>query len=107
MKTFRRIVSIGAFIVSVGVPGVLRADSGGASNSTNTAWSVPARAARKQNPVPADAASIAKGKKLYADACATCHGEAGKGNGPSAATLERHGAPVRPGDLSDPKHWRE
>jgi mono/diheme cytochrome c family protein len=41
-------------------------------------------AAKIQNPVPAEEASIAAGKKLYADHCAECHGETGKGDGPRA-----------------------
>jgi len=41
-------------------------------------------AAKLQNPVAADAASIEAGKKLYTESCADCHGEAGKGDGPAA-----------------------
>jgi mono/diheme cytochrome c family protein len=33
------------------------------------------------NPVAADAASIAAGKKLYASNCASCHGDTGLGDG--------------------------
>ena len=43
-----------------------------------------ADAAKMQNPVPADAASIEAGKKVYADNCSDCHGEEGKGDGPAA-----------------------
>ena len=77
------------------------------SASTNAVWEVPARAARKANPVPADPKSIAQGKQLYVAACLACHGPAGKGDGPAAATLERNGVRVRPGNLSDPKLWEE
>lgn len=42
-------------------------------------------AAKLQNPVAADAASIEAGKKIYTEQCADCHGEAGKGDGPMAA----------------------
>ncbi len=56
----------------------------------------PAPAARPVAPAPAarpvaaqfDAASLAAGKKLYmANACWTCHGNEGQGNGPAAAGL--------------------
>jgi mono/diheme cytochrome c family protein len=36
-----------------------------------------------------------------------CHGPAGKGDGPAAATLERNGVRIRPGNLSDPKMWQQ
>src|SRR5437016_3272170 len=50
-------------------------------------WIAPARAARKQNPIPADTKSVAQGKELFAIGCLPCHGAAGKGDGPAAATL--------------------
>ena len=43
-------------------------------------WKAPARAARKANPVAADAASIKAGKALYAAECLDCHG--GRGDMP-------------------------
>ncbi len=51
-------------------------------------WNAPVRAAHRKNPVLADAASIAAGKALYAQECASCHGDTGKGDGPSAKDLE-------------------
>ena len=70
-------------------------------------WIAPARAARKQNPIPADAKSVAQGKELFAIGCLPCHGPAGKGDGPAAPTLERNGAPIRPGNLSNSKLWEQ
>ena len=70
-------------------------------------WIVPARSARKQNPVLPDDKSVAQGKELYVAGCFPCHGSAGKGDGAAAATLERNGKPVRPGNLSDPKMWQQ
>ncbi len=51
-------------------------------------WNAPVRAAHRKNPVLADAAAIAAGKALYAQECASCHGDTGKGDGPSAKDLE-------------------
>ena len=70
-------------------------------------WVAPARAARKANPVTADARTIAAGKELFVAACLPCHGQFGKGDGPAAATLEREGKPIRPGNLSSPKLWEQ
>jgi copper transport protein len=39
-------------------------------DTTPTAW--------QENPIPSDAASLAKGRALYVEACATCHGESGR-----------------------------
>jgi mono/diheme cytochrome c family protein len=54
-------------------------------------------AMKMQNPVPADAASIAAGKKAFGDLCAACHGDTGKGDGAMAAFT---GDPP-PSDLTD------
>ena len=62
---------------------------------------------RKENPITADAKSLAKGKDLYVAGCMPCHGTSGKGDGSAAALLERNGAPIRPGNLSDPKLWQQ
>lgn len=59
------------------------------------AWVAPARAAAKKNPVAADAASIGRGKVVYVAECASCHGNTGKGDGPSAKDLEK-----QPGDMT-------
>lgn len=70
-----------------------------------TLWVAPSRAARKDNPLAASQNSIAQGKTLFTTACCPCHGPEGRGDGPAAASLERNGARIRPGNLSDPKMW--
>jgi mono/diheme cytochrome c family protein len=60
-------------------------------------WKAPSRAARKKNPIPADAQSIAAGKVVYAAQCYSCHGPAGHGDGPAAKDLN-----PKPRNLSDP-----
>jgi mono/diheme cytochrome c family protein len=67
-----------------------------------TAWKAPARAARKKNPVPVDAKSIAIGKAAYVRECLSCHGPAGKGDGPQAKDLIKS-----PGDLASPAMWEQ
>ena len=70
-------------------------------------WVAPTRSARKANPIPADAKSIAEGKQLFTAGCLPCHGAAGKGDGPAAVSLERDGKPIHAGNLSDPKLWQQ
>lgn len=53
-----------------------------------TPWKAPASADAKKNPLASDAATIAAGKEVYVKECQTCHGKKGKGDGPSAATLD-------------------
>ncbi len=45
-------------------------------------WKVPGIAKKLKNPVPANKVSLKLGEKLYAQNCATCHGEGGLGDGP-------------------------
>ncbi|MFN8208234.1 MAG: cytochrome c [Bacteroidales bacterium] len=52
------------------------------------AWDVPANYKTMKNPVKSDAASIASGKTLWGQHCASCHGKAGLGDGPKARNLE-------------------
>ena len=58
-------------------------------------WKAPETAARDNNPVPISSDVIAKGRKLYTDRCADCHGKKGRGDGGGGADLER-----RPTDLT-------
>jgi mono/diheme cytochrome c family protein len=51
---------------------------------------------------PAGAADLNNGKKAYADKCARCHGNTGKGDGPKAETLEK-----KPADYTDKKKMSE
>jgi mono/diheme cytochrome c family protein len=51
-------------------------------------WDAPASAKGVKNSVAANAESIAEGKSLYAKHCKSCHGAAGKGDGPKAANLD-------------------
>jgi mono/diheme cytochrome c family protein len=51
-------------------------------------WPVPDKYLKLANPVKADATSIADGKQLWLQHCTSCHGKAGKGDGPKAAQLK-------------------
>ena len=60
----------------------------GADPKSDGEWKAPARAARKKNPYPTDAASLKAGKTVYAAECADCHGDRGAGDGPGARDLK-------------------
>ncbi len=51
-------------------------------------WPVPDKNAKTANPVKAVAASIAEGKSLWSQHCASCHGKTGLGDGSKAAQLK-------------------
>lgn len=51
-------------------------------------WKAPASADAKKNPLTADAATLAAGKKIYVSECLSCHGKKGKGDGASAKDLD-------------------
>jgi len=88
-------IALGGALV---IAGALAQDNKGGAEE----WIVPARAAKKKNPVTMDDASFAKGKALYVKECLSCHGQTGKGDGPAAKQLEKS-----PGDLSNAKLWEQ
>lgn len=51
-----------------------------------------------ENPTPADEASIARGRELFAINCQMCHGENGQGTGPVAPFLIK----FKPANLTSP-----
>jgi putative copper resistance protein D len=54
----------------------------------------PAPAQELRNPVPPSPDSLARGRSVYAEHCAICHGVNGRGDGPLARTMV-----PRPADL--------
>lgn len=73
----------------------MKMDSQGDMASMHGHWMAPEEAAKRPNPVKANNASRARGKKLFAANCATCHGVAGRGDGPAGAALN-----PKPADLA-------
>ena len=92
------------FLMTALLAGALATFTALAQTTPNSAdeWVVPARAEKKKNPVATEDTSLAKGKALYTKECLSCHGPAGKGDGPAVKDLEK-----KPGDLSDPKLWEQ
>jgi mono/diheme cytochrome c family protein len=51
-------------------------------------WKAPADAVDRPNPVPADDASIQRGREAFSQNCAVCHGQGARGDGPAAAAMK-------------------
>ena len=58
-------------------------------------WMAPASAKKVKNPIKPTEASIQKGKGIYEQKCAACHGATGEGNGPAGAALTPKPANLR------------
>lgn len=69
----------------------------GAQASQPQAWTVPERASKRANPIPASPAALAKGKAVYLKSCDSCHGQSGDGDGPKAKDLSKKPATLVPG----------
>ncbi|HEY3107440.1 MAG TPA: CopD family protein, partial [Chloroflexota bacterium] len=55
----------------------------------------PSGAASITNPVPSDPASLARGRAIYLQNCAACHGLSGRGDGPAGRALQPRPADFR------------
>jgi mono/diheme cytochrome c family protein len=51
-------------------------------------WVVPETYKKMKNPVASDSEALSIGKELYNKHCKSCHGSAGKGDGPKSMELE-------------------
>ncbi len=69
---------------------VLSAQNGGV-------WKAPASADQLRNPLKGNEKATLAGKKLYAQYCAICHGNKGKGDGAAGMALK-----PRPANLTSP-----
>lgn len=64
----------------------------------NKPWIVPPEYKNLKNPLTPSKSNLDAARQIYADQCAQCHGDGGKGDGPQA----RSHYPL-PADLTDPK----
>jgi len=65
---------------------------------TSSDWTAPPEAIAQKNPFPRTEVSIAAGKTIYNDRCASCHGDRGDGKGSEAARYA-----TKPADFTDAK----
>lgn len=73
----------------------LVAEPSHAQGASDKAWVAPERAAKRPNPLPPTADAVKRGADLFHRDCVQCHGTAGHGDGPQAASLQ-----PRPADLA-------
>ena len=95
----KAILGCGALICGISAWVVLAAEP---PATTQPAATVPAREARRKNPIPADDGSRATGKRIYTGNCEPCHGANGKGGGSVAKLLD-----LPPADLTDVKYSKD
>lgn len=70
-------------------------------------WVAPAEAKEVANPFAADAASIEKGKGIFAQYCVSCHGEDGKAEVPAGQAVKAANLTVSTIDQTDGElHWK-
>ncbi len=73
-------------VVMMVLSAVLLSACGGGDTSTS-AYTVPADYAGKSDPYAGDADAEAAGQAIYEAKCQSCHGPAGKGDGPAGQAL--------------------
>ena len=65
----------------------------------NKPWVIPEEAKSRKNPLQPSEAAIKSAKGLYAENCANCHGDTGKGDGSEAMRYD-----PKPADFTDAPH---
>ena len=78
-QKFMAYAAIGVLMIFlVGIPGLLMAHG----------WKAPREAADRPNPAAGDPESVARGKQLFLQYCALCHGKQARGDGALAKNLK-------------------
>ena len=69
-----------------------------AVNKAPWSWPVPETAKQLKNPLQPTASALKSAREVYADKCARCHGDNGKGDGKDASRYD-----PAPSDFTDPR----
>jgi mono/diheme cytochrome c family protein len=62
-------------------------------------WAIPEEAKARKNPLQLSEVALKSAKPLYAESCANCHGDGGKGDGSEAMRYD-----PKPADFTDARH---
>ena len=73
-----------------------------AVNNASRAWPVPEEAKQLKNPLQPTAPALKSAREVYADKCAHCHGDTGKGDGQDAGKYD-----PAPTDFTDSRRMNE
>ena len=73
-----------------------------AVNKAPWSWPVPEEAKQLKNPLQPTATALKSAREVYADKCAHCHGDTGKGDGQDAGKYD-----PAPTDFTDSKRMNE
>src|SRR5258708_2983687 len=73
-----------------------------AANKAPWSWPVPEEAKQLKNPLQPTAPALKSAREVYADKCAHCHGDSGKGDGQDASKYD-----PAPTDFTDAKRMNE
>ena len=65
----------------------------------NKPWVIPEEAKARKNPLQPSEAALKSAKASYAESCANCHGDSGKGDGSEAMRYD-----PKPADFTDARH---
>jgi mono/diheme cytochrome c family protein len=69
-----------------------------AQQPSDASWTAPERAAERANPIEASSDALSRGRSVFIQNCASCHGKSGHGDGPQGKSLSKH-----PADLTSEK----
>ncbi len=73
-----------------------------AANKAPWSWPVPEEAKQLKNPLQPTVPALKSAREVYADKCAHCHGDSGKGDGQDASKYD-----PAPTDFTDAKRMSE
>jgi len=91
MRKFLLACTLGLICLSIGFAALQKSN-----------WAIPEEEKQRKNPIAPSEAALKAAKEIYADKCANCHGDTGKGDGSDAMMYD-----PGPADLTDASHMNK